>query len=535
MEEFDLDDFDFGTPKQIRNGLRHYQLAAIKAIDEGWGQYNSQLVEIATGCGKTVIFCSISEEWTEREKKVLILAHTDELIEQAIDKMERFTGIAAGKEKASDMASVLDSVVCGSVQTLCRDKRLFTWDKNHFDLIIVDEAHRSLANSYIKILEYFKEGGAKVLGVTATADRGDKRGLVEVFEHCAYEYNLLNAVKDGYLVRPIVKQIPIKLDMRGAKVKQGDLDATEVSKKISPFLEQIAKSIIQESKERKTIIFMPSIETAREIANYLRSFGASADYVSGQCKDRKQKIDAYKDGKIQYMANAMLLTEGYDDDSISCVVMLRPTKIRALYAQCVGRGTRTLTGLIDNINSKDERLRLIANSAKPNLLILDFLWISERLKLINPIDLIADGNKKLKDKMEELKDEQMDLIEIEETAERDLLESLEKEASKHKSKKSRLFDPLNFVDLTDELKNDKEIMTERQKEILLKNGIRVDSIISRKHAAIVLDRVFSRHRHNLSTPKQMNLLGNFGIKYAEKLTRDQAQKMISDILASKRK
>jgi len=423
------------------------------------------------------------------------------------------------------------------------------WENNHFSLVVVDEAHRTLAKSYLKVLNYFREGGAKILGVTATADRGDKRGLGEFYQKCSYTYNLLDACKDGYLVPPIVKQMPLKIDVQGMKLSRSingaDLDAKEVAKRLHPLLEEIAKCLIDEAGDRKTIIFMPSIDTARQLSEHIESLGGCADFVSGQCKDRDEKIARYKRGDVQFMCNCMLLTEGFDHDEIDCVCILRPTKIRSLYSQCVGRGTRTLTGLIDGVESREERLRLIANSRKPNLLILDFIWLSDRLDLIKPVNLFSKGRKDLADKMQELADgeEVQDLLAIEASAERDMLESIEKEASKHRRKKSRLIDPLKLaknihdIELADyqpTSKWEEDEPTSKQKEILERNGINTDAIVSKGHASLVLDRIFNRHKLGKSTIKQVNFLSKLGVSNSDELTKDEAKAMIDNIISTRR-
>lgn len=548
IEEIEvIDDVDVDLDEDASSSkLRGYQRDCLAAIEEGWQEYDTQLIELATGCGKTVIFAHEAAKWVAQGKKVLIIAHTGELIDQAIDKIDVFVGIAAGKEKGSSEASIIDDIVVASVQTM-RGDRLEQWEPGHFDLCIIDEAHRSLATSYINLIHHFRSGGAKLLGVTATADRGDKRSLGEVYQRVAYEYSLLDACKDGYLVRPIVKQMPVEIDLKGVKTKRSsngsDFDATEVANRIEPFLEAIAKSIIEESGDRKTVIFMPSVDTASGLADHLRLCGGESDYVSGACKDREQKIADFRDNKVQYMCNAMLLTEGFDDDGIGCVVVLRPTKIRSLYTQCVGRGTRPIKGLLDNAPTKDERVRIIQQSSKPNLLILDFLWLSDRLDLVQPVDLVTKGRQKVRDAMVN-KGGSGDLLELEEQGERDMLANLEKEAKKHNKKRKRTVDPLKFAVLTGDTDLadyepvspwESECITEKQRKILEQNGINVDAILNKGHATVILDRVFKRQKMGLSSAKQVSFLSKLGYQDPEKLTKQEAQAMITDFLQRKKK
>ncbi len=265
--------------------LRDYQSRCTQAIDGGWAKFSRQLAVLSTGTGKTVIFSVVAKQEVDRGGRVLILAHTDELLEQAIDKMYRVTGLEADKEKADSHASPYAKVVVASIQTLSRDSRLTGFSDSHFTLVICDETHRALAKSYQKVLGYFHWGAeslidgwippapevqyqhkARVLGVTATPNRSDRRNLGEFYQNCCFEFGLLDACREGYLVRPIVKNIPLNLDIRGVKKTGGDYDSTAVAHRITPFLGQIADKVYEHIKDRKTAVFMPSVETARLMA-----------------------------------------------------------------------------------------------------------------------------------------------------------------------------------------------------------------------------------------------------------------------------
>ena len=180
--------------------LRPYQQAAREAVENRWEQGDdSTLLSIPTGCGKTVIFAKIAEDRVRQGDRVLILAHRGELLDQAADKLHTATGLSCATEKAEQ--SCLGSwlrVAVGSVQTLMRPKRLAAFPRDYFGTIIIDEAHHAVSDSYGRILNHFDS--AKVLGVTATPDRGDMRNLGSVFQSRAYEYSLTKAIREGYLV-----------------------------------------------------------------------------------------------------------------------------------------------------------------------------------------------------------------------------------------------------------------------------------------------------------------------------------------------
>lgn len=554
-------DLDFEEPAAMGFALRDYQTDCLDAIERAWREHGRVLVTLATGCGKTVIFSEETRREVERGGRVLILAHTDELLDQAADKLFRTTGLTAEKEKAADKASLDAPVVVGSIQSLCREARLTSWPDNHFTLVIVDESHRTLAKSYLKVLGYFHFGEhsladdwkfpepgeayerrARVLGVTATADRGDRRSLGEFYETCAFEYGLLQACRDGYLVRPVSQQIPLQIDLRGVKVSRtsqgSDFDIREITERITPFLREIARQIAAQARNRKTVCFLPGIETARLLSEAMRDEGLAAAFVSGACPDRAEKLEWFDAaGPGSAMCNAMLLTEGWDCPDVSCVCVLRPTKIRSLYVQCVGRGTRTLPGVIDGLDNAMERRNAIAASAKPNLLILDFLWLSDRLDLVQSVDLVA-GTPQIKEHMKvDGGDGPVDLIDAEVAASRDLLKSLENAAKEHARKKARVIDPLAAaVSLGDETLTNWEPLskwdelppTPGQLGMLERFGLDPTKCQYRGLATKLIDRCIQRAKIGLCTFKQLNFLEKLGVHDAALLTRDEASRVIEE-------
>jgi len=315
----------------------------------------------------TIIFSQVAREMVAAGGRVLILAHTEELLDQAADKLERSTGLVSEREKAAESASLQASVVIASVQTLTKHTRLCGFPDDHFALVVVDEAHRSLAPSYLKILNYFHFGRqslaadwkapavgepyahkAKILGVTATPDRGDKRSLGRFYQRIVFDYGLLPACRAGYLVRPISVQIPLRIDLRNVKISRSphgaDFDAKELSVRISPFLGEIARHVFARAGDRKIVLFLPGVETARLMSEALNAAGMVAQFVSGACTDRTEKMAWFaRAGRGHAICNAMLLTEGWDCPDVSCVCVLRPTKLAGLYRQCVDEQTEILT------------------------------------------------------------------------------------------------------------------------------------------------------------------------------------------------
>lgn len=496
--------------------LRPYQKESIRAVLNEWNQTNKTLLVLPTGTGKTVVFSKIAQERT-RDGRVLILAHRGELLEQARDKLYKFTGLQASIEKAESHADDSD-VVVGSVQTLINDERVSNLGEN-VRTIIVDEAHHVLSDSYQKVLNHFPS--AKVLGVTATPDRGDMKNLGKYFDSLAYEYTLPEAIKDGYLCPIRALTIPLDIDLSSVKVSAGDFTLGSAGRAIEPYLEQIADEMAKSCGSRKTVVFLPLIETSQKFCEMLNERGFKACEVNGNSNDRAEILKDFEDGKYNVLCNSMLLTEGWDCPSVDCVVVLRPTKVRSLYCQMVGRGTRLYPG-------------------KDHLLLLDFLWHTERHRLCKPSVLISK-NEQVEEKMNEFAEgKEIDLQELEEKAIRDVREerenALKEELEKQRHKKKALVDPLQYemsisgLDLSNYVptfKWEEKKPTDKQLAGLERMGINPDTIDSAGKASMLLDRLINRSKAGLSTPKQIRLLERFNFKHVGDWTRKEASKVIA--------
>lgn len=313
--------------------LRPYQNEAKLAILEQWSEgINKVLAVLPTGTGKTILFSAVTEECVRQGKRVLILAHRGELLDQAADKLMKSTGLGCATEKAEQ--SCLGSwyrVVVGSVQTLMREKRLAGFSENYFDTIIIDEAHHAISDGYQRVLDHFPK--AQVLGVTATPDRGDMKNLGSVFDSLAYEYTLPQAIKEGYLSPIKAITIPLKLDLSGVSTQAGDFKASDIDTALDPYLYQIADEMLKYCKERKTVVFLPLVKTSQKFRDILISKGFNAAEVNGESTDRAEILEAFDKGEYNVLCNSMLLTEGWDCPSVDCVIVLRPTKVRGLYCQ----------------------------------------------------------------------------------------------------------------------------------------------------------------------------------------------------------
>ena len=485
--------------------LRPYQKAAISECERHWQEWDKEILVLPTGCGKTICFNQIARD-RSRNGNVLILAHRDELIEQA---REKFNG-GTGKIKANE--NMVLPVTVGSVQTMSRR----TYPSDMWQTIIVDECHHAISDSYQAILQQFPM--AKVLGVTATVDRGDKKSLAQYFDGIAYEYTFRQAVSEGYLVKPVARCVPLEIDMSSVKVSVGDFEVTGIAEALSPYLPEIAKAIKEYAADRKTIVFMPLIEIAQEFRDVLIENGVDAREVNGNSKDRTETLEWFHNAsKGSVLINSMLLTEGYDEPSIDCVVVLRPTKIRSLYSQMVGRGTRLYPG-------------------KKDLLILDFLWMTQKHDLCRPADLVAENVSDKKHIKEKSETEEIDLFDCFSDAVEARRNALARELEKQKQKKAKLIDPMQFfVAIGDMEFSDYEPVfpwqgkdpTEKQIALLQKFGLNPDNF-DRGKASLVIDKLLGRK--DLARPKQIMLLRKFGYK-PENWTAQMASQKIKALAA----
>ena len=509
--------------------LRPYQQEAREAVQAEWAKGRKRtLLVLPTGCGKTIVFSKIIEDQVKEGKRVLVLAHRSELLEQASDKLKTATGLGTALEKAENTSiGSWYRVVVGSVQTMQREKRLSQFPPDWFDTIVVDEAHHAISDGYQRVLSYFEQ--SNVLGVTATPDRGDMKNLGSYFDSLAYEYSLVQAIKEGYLSKIKALTIPLSLDLSNVSMSAGDFKASDVGTALDPYLEQIADEMVKQCAERKTVVFLPLVKTSQKFRDILNAKGFRAAEVNGESKDRAEVLEDFEKDRYNVLCNSMLLTEGWDCPSVDCVVVLRPTKVRALYSQMVGRGTRLHPG-------------------KEELLLLDFLWHTERHELCRPAHLICETPEvaqKMVENMEEQTGVMLDLEDMEVKAAEDVVaqreEALAKQLEEMRKRKRKLVDPLQFEmsihaeDLSSYVPSFGYEMappSEKQIKALEKYGIFADEIGNAGKAALYLDRLHKRQAEGLTTPKQIRFLEGRGFKDVGMWQFDHARNMIDRIAAN---
>lgn len=311
--------------------LRPYQQECIDTIEaQPAGAY---LCQMATGMGKTVTFANIPRHG----ERMLILSHREELVEQP----RKYFDCSFGVERAKNHSSG-EEVVSASVQSLVR--RLDRYDPEDFGLIICDEAHHAAAGTYRKIFDYFRP--EKLIGFTATPNRGDKVRLDNVFSKIIFQRDLRWGIQNGYLCDITCKRVDIGFDLSAVRIRNGDYAPGELDEAMDGTADAIAQAY-RELAVGATLIFAVSVHQCEEIAKRI----PGAVVVTGETKNRSAIIEAFTAGEIPCIVNCMVFTEGTDIPRVETVIVARPTQSEALYAQMVGRGLRLYPG--------KERLMLI--------------------------------------------------------------------------------------------------------------------------------------------------------------------------------
>lgn len=376
--------------------LRPYQIACKHAILESLFRHQSTLVEMATGLGKTVIFSHVAHEWPGR---VLVIAHRDELIRQAAEKIQHITGdqvaVEMGRERAED-SLYGTKVTVASIQTLARASRRSRFHPDHFSLIIIDEGHHAAAITYREVLAHFP--GAKRLFVTATPKRGDDVALESICESVAFQYGIEPAIEDGWLVP--VRQTVVKvegLDFSKARTVAKDFNAGDLERILTEEapLHSMVSSAHQLIGPSQALWFCVSVAHAKATANVLARYAGqdAVAFLSGDTpkEERVAVVKQYKLGNIQHLLNCALFLEGFDAPNTAAIVMGRPTKSLSLYMQVLGRGTRTLPGIVDgdHLNTPEARREAIALSDKPFMNVIDFAGNAGKHKIIQAADVLG--------------------------------------------------------------------------------------------------------------------------------------------------
>lgn len=507
-------------------GLRDYQQQAHDAVLQHWQEHDNLLAVLPTGMGKTSLAAHVIKSRVQFDfqrarfpKPALFLAHRDELVGQAMRAFPQFVGLVPGLEKAESRAMGAGQnhrVIVASVQSMAR--RLEWYPPDYFGTVVLDEAHHATSVEFLRVLNHFSS--AKHLGITATAWRTDKKALSGFYQDIAFELSIKDGIDLGFLCPITVQTVPLQIDLNGIRQTGGDYDAEELDERIEPYLGEVIQAINQYAHDRRTLVFLPLIRTSKVFAELARSAGIRAMHIDGDSKDRKYILHSFKTGEIQLVSNAMLLTEGYDNPAIDCIVFLRPTRSRLLAMQAWGRGTRIAPN-------------------KRNLLLLDFLWMYEKHPLISPASLAAGSDREAEELSSRLRGgtrrnlfDELDAVRVDEQTKRE--KSLQEQIDKNRNRRAKVIDPVEFAVMLRDYnleeyeptwKWEHDAPSDKQLALLRKAGIDGDQITSKGQASKIIDLIFMRQSQGLATPKQLFWLRRTGFDDvpAERATFEQAK------------
>jgi len=494
--------------------LRYYQKDALEAAVQGAHEHQKQLIVMPTGSGKTILFSKLAER--ALPGRSLVLVDKQILADQACEKIEQSISVLPGREQGEHRADAKHSIVVSTVQSMVN--RLGRWPRDHFAQVICDEAHCVLADSWQACVSHFDKH-AKIFGFTATPFRGDKKNLGRYFDNIAYEISLRRLIHDGYLSPIKVKALPVQIDISNVSSVAGDFHSGRLHDSLTPRLHKIADAIKEHASGRKILAFLPLIETSRQFAQICNSVGLKAQHVSSQEREKDTLLKHFKSCDGGLMSNAMILSTGYDNPKIDCVVVLRPTRSTPLYCQMVGRGTRTAPG-------------------KEYLLVLDFLWHHERHNLVRPANLLSETSDVAEIMTQHSFDVggEVDLLELEASAVEQRRRSLEEEIRANERRKAKVVNPVEFhlalgdvgaAQYVPTVAWESEPPTSKQLKLLEKFKIDSAQVESKGHAHKLISRLMPRMINKLASPKQLIHLRRMGYQNPETATFTQARDFLS--------
>ncbi len=354
-----------------------------------------------TGTGKTVVFCHLVS--MASKGLCLILAPTDELCQQPMDKIHFLTSQRPGLEKAESRCLYKDNlygsdrVIISSVPTQDSGrsyKRYMNFDPNDFSLLIIDEAHYAISPSYMRVVKhYMSNKNCKVVGFTATPIRHDGKAMGSLFEKVSYSYGIAEAIEDGWLVPITRTAVEIDgIDLTSIKTSGREFNKKQLGSMLEnkDIVQQTAAAIIDVDKGRKRIIFSAGIRHAKKLCDVLNHYEpGSTKYVYGRMPNRTEVVEDFRKGRIQRLVNAEVLSHGYDDPEVMVVTIASPGRSKPKITQKIGRGTRVLPGILEGCETSEDRKSSIMSSRKPCLEVVDMIGNAGMEKAVDEFDILG--------------------------------------------------------------------------------------------------------------------------------------------------
>ncbi len=503
--------------------LRPYQIQAVEAIETAFEKHASALLVMATGLGKTAVAAAVmARRYQAGRGRACLVAHRGELVDQAAATVRRF-GIEADVDIA-DRRAVHDGfrvapVVCATVQTLTAGTRgrLRRMDPRRFGLLVIDEAHHAVASTWRHVVDHF-DGNAtsRILGATATPDRSDQAALRSVFETVAFRYDIVDGIRDGWLVPIRQSLVNVDgLDFSAIRTTAGDLNGADLARVLEyeETLHRMMVPTVEIAGDRRTIVFAATVSQARrlaEIANRLKPGSAAAVDGSTPMDARGELFRRFSAGELQFLVNVGIATEGWDDAAtdgrgVQLIAMMRPTKSRSLYTQMAGRGLRPLPRTVDLAPDADARRDAIRSSAKTGVLILDFVGNAGRHRLVSAADALGaqydDRTRNAVARRVSEAGERRELDILEELDAADRLAKSEAESARRRNVvvgaryRTAEIDPFAFVGIAAPKVSDaarRDPITDKQRATLIRNNVPNVDRLCKREASALIDRIFGR-------------------------------------------
>lgn len=536
--------------------MRPYQDESVRRIEAEWQTNRSTLLVLPTGAGKTVTFAEVIRRAFPR--RALVLAHRRELVYQARDKIAAITSwrvdIEMGDSRA-DMGCMFGGprVVVSTIQTQSSGGdgagRMTRFDPRLFGVVVVDEGHHSTSPQWKRVLDWYTKGNPniRVLGVTATPDRADEEALGQVYDTVAFDYEISDAIKDGWLVPVTQQMVHVEgLDFSLCRTTAGDLNGADLAKvmEYEENLHRIVAPSVEIIGTKRTLVFASSVSHAERMAEmFNRSREGMAAWVCGETPEdeRKRILDDFKSGRVQVVCNCAVLTEGFDNPAVEVVIMARPTKSRSLYAQMAGRALRPAESIAHELNnheSKEARRALIEASEKPSALIVDFVGNSGRHKLCTSVDILGGkvseevremAIRKLQNGQPGRVDEALDAAAEEERKQKEREAARRARLTARAKFSTQTINPFDIFDVKPVAERgwDKgKTLSDAQAAILRKQGIDPDTM-PYGQARQILNEMFRRWDTGMCTFGQAKILRNRGLP--TNVTREEAGHIIDGI------
>lgn len=544
--------------------LRDYQEQAVQSVLREFETVNSTLCAMPTGTGKMLVGAEVIRRTlaANGDCAAMFLAHRKELLTQAQRTIEDHAGLTCEFELADSHASeIFPADVClASVQTLISGRngarRVHKFSPHNYSILVVDEGHHGIAASYRTLFDYLKANtDLKILFLTATPKRADEQALLQVCESVAFDYPILQAIKDGWLV-PVQQQlIEIKnLDFSHIRTTAGDLNAGDLAQVMEEErnLYGICDVAIRELGDHKAIMFTQSVKQAEQSCNILNRYRHNvAAWASGKTppEDRDRSIRDFRGNQYQIFVNCGLVDEGFDIPDADLLLMGKPTKSTPRYTQMLGRIMRPLPGVVDSTATKqlfspESRIQAIADSKKPVATVIDFVGNAGRHKLVHAIDILGG---KPSAKVRELAERELrksgqpqriDAVVLE--AERREREEAERAEAARRARLTgratytkltvNAFDAFDLVTPPQRLWDRTKHLSLKQRALLMRQGINADAMTYSEGQAI-LNEIFRRWNNKLSTLKQSACLKKFGYE-TRNMTMEEAGRLITQLRAN---